>query len=241
MKAPALCFRAKSIGLSRIGGRRPQSLLAAAQHNLREFMPPEHDQSIEADRTHLNEILEGPNQASMLVEKADQLKQACHNAHKFKRRDYCQAIEVLISVPARSQIDFRSYFTTSLEWIRRTMSLPVLLAVVHMDEEHPHMHVLLSPARDALYEGCRPIDKLGLNRLIHAFSKDVAVPYGFRHLEPKMPARTRRESAERVLSSLLQLDLPSRHEWIWPMIDEHVHRDPLPLMELLSETGRLSM
>lgn len=230
MKPPAMCFLGKSIGLSRCGNRKPQSLLAAAQHNLREL--PSGPLRSFNPATEPNRVLAGPSRACEVVEQAERLKQACDNAQRFKRRDHCQAIEFVISVPSWSGIDVMGYFEASLAWLRQRMALPVLSAVVHHDEEHPHMHILLSPARDGRYMGSAPINKANMQQLRAAFSSEVAVRHGLRHLAPKMAPGAKRAAADWVLSHLRRLDLPSRHELIWPLIDEQVRRDPVPLVEL---------
>jgi hypothetical protein len=207
-------------------------LLSAARHNLRE-LPPSRSPSFDATQVNLNRVLVGPSRAAEVVEQARHLKLACHNAHHFKRFDHCQAIELLISVPACSAIDFMSYFETSLAWVRQRIGLPVLSAVVHRDEAHPHMHVLLSPACDGHYRGSEPINKRNLKRLRNAFGMEVAVPHGFRHLTHKMNPKAKQMAADKVLSYLEQLDLPSRHEIIWPLVKEQVRKNPVHIMQAI--------
>lgn len=233
------CLRARSISLSCATGHKPQTLRAAAKFNLREELTPEICSSVEILRTRYNHILDGPKLASTIVRNAEELRRNCSNAHEHQNDDYCQAIEIEFCVPVWSQIHFLDYFWDSYRWLTHFWRLPVLSAVVHLDEAYPNMHVLLSPTYEDSYLGSSPIDSKRVQVLSDDFIAEVGVNYGFHSLEPKIPLAIKRMYADQVLTSVRGLNLSAQHELLWPMIEKQIRKDPEPLLGLLSGGSRL--
>ena len=74
MRTP-LYFSAKTIGQSRRGGRKPQSLLVAARHNLRELQAESGShEGISLELSHLNVILHGASTPTDIDAYANALK-----------------------------------------------------------------------------------------------------------------------------------------------------------------------
>lgn len=126
---------------------KPRQLLQAARHNLREIQAEFGATAgkIDAAKICLNMRLAGPDTAYGVASLADQIRDdAC--IPPVTRKNGVRAAELLITLPGFEGVsDPRAFFSDSLEWVRAFLKVPVLSAVVHMDESEPHMHVLLLP------------------------------------------------------------------------------------------------
>lgn len=172
---------------------KPGKLLAAAKHNLREIQAElGADSHIDATKCHLNVRLAGPATGKGVADFAGQIR---IDAGIFKvRKNAVRAVEVLITLPPHSTtIDSASFFTDSLEWIRDFFLAPVLSAVVHHDEEAPHMHVLLLPLVNGRMVGTALLgDRVRMQAIQAGFYDTVARRYGL----------SRPQSAKRMNKSL---------------------------------------
>lgn len=235
MKNP-LYFSAKSIGQSRRCARKPQSLLVASRHNLRELQAEmgSHD-GILLECSHLNVRLHGPSTASAIVACANELKSEYSVPKRKLRKDHVQALEFVISVRADSDIDTMAYFKASLRWLIEVFSVEMLLsAVVHFDEGAPHMHALVLPIVDGQYQGGAPIDKPSLRKLTKQFADQVGNPFGF-SFEPKkkMNAALRDAAFNLVLDHLAGHSDPVVSSQIWPGVVENIKHEPAKFLEML--------
>jgi len=67
-----------------------------------------------------------------------------HYRYKKKNRGY--ALELVFSVTSGHDCDFDAMYADSLTWLRTYYSeCPIIHAVIHHDEDTPHMHVILVP------------------------------------------------------------------------------------------------
>jgi len=67
-----------------------------------------------------------------------------HYSYRKKNRGY--AVELIFSVTAGHRCDFNSMYADSLVWLRDYYpESHIIHAVVHHDEDTPHMHVILAP------------------------------------------------------------------------------------------------
>jgi len=81
-------FAVKSIGLSRVNGRKPCTLLEAARHNLREIQAEQGATGrIDPTRTHGNTLLHGPATAAEVCAQAEALQAAAGIIPGNLRRD----------------------------------------------------------------------------------------------------------------------------------------------------------
>jgi hypothetical protein len=169
---------AKSIGLSSYGGRKKQSLLSAAKHNLREIQKEiGADGHIDAQRTCRNEIIAGPVTAA----KVEALAQALRDdiGYKPPRKDYAQAHEIIFTLSSQTSLDVRKFFEFCLAFVVDEFGQDsVLSAVVHRDENAPHMHVLLVPIVKGQYVGSALITKPSLVELVDKFALAAQKSFG---------------------------------------------------------------
>jgi hypothetical protein len=218
-------YSVKSIGLSRIGGRKACTLLQAARHNLREIQAEQGARgNIDPARTRQNRIMAGPSTATEVQAHADTVL-ASINQPKL-RRDHCQAIEVVFSLPVGSRIECLQYFQACLTWLRKTMSLPILSAVVHHDEAARHMHVLLLPVSNGKHLGSAPIAKPKLRHLRNDFFDKVAGPFGLRREGARLHGANKQLAVAAVLTWADQNGLPASCGPMWCILEEAVKLDP---------------
>lgn len=226
-------FAVKSIGLSRVNGRKPCTLLEAARHNLREIQAEQGATGrIDPTRTHGNIVLHGPESATEVQALADDLLTAVGVNMDKLRCDHCQAIEAVFSLPQMTEIaDPDAYFVQCLAWLRGALSLPVLSAVIHCDESAKHLHALLLPVKDGAHVGSTPIDRVALKRLREQFFSTVAGPAGLKHAGAKMRGVVKQWAIAAVLQRCEALGLPVANGPLWPVLVAAIERDPTAAMQ----------
>lgn len=225
-------FAVKSIGLSRVNGRKPCTLLEAARHNLREIQAEQGATGhIDPTRTHDNTVLHGPATAAEVCAQAEVLQAAAGINPSNLRRDHCQAIEAVFSLPQQAAVpDPADYFAKCLAWLAGAVALPVLSAVVHRDESATHLHVLLLPVKDGAHVGSAPIDRAALKRLRERFFAKVAGPAGLKHAGAKVRGMAKQWAIAAVLRRCEMLGLPAANGPLWPYVVACIERDPTGAM-----------
>jgi Plasmid recombination enzyme len=226
-------FAVKSIGLSRVNGRKPCTLLDAARHNLREIQAEQGAVGrIDSNRTRQNLTLAGPATAADVQALAVSLLASVDTSRL--KRDHCQAIEAVFSLPLRISIDAASHFTHCLQWLAGAMALSVLSAVVHHDEATQHLHVLLLPLKDGRHVGGAPIARPELKRLRDSFFTQVAGPAGLTRDTAKVRGTVKQWAVAAVLRRCESLGLPSMNGPLWPVLMTAIERDPTGAMLALN-------
>lgn len=68
------------------------------------------------------------------------------NNPRIKAKNRGLAIESVFSVTAGHKCDFNSLYSDCLDWFKSTLpECPILHAIIHHDEDVPHMHVVFIP------------------------------------------------------------------------------------------------
>lgn len=238
MKTP-LYFSAKTIGESRKGGRKPQSLLVAARHNMRELQAESgcHD-GISPELSHLNMILHGEVTANGIYDAAAHLKSLYAVPKRKLRKDHVQALEFVISVRSDADFDSLAYFRASMHWLIDVFGEEMLLsAVVHFDEGAPHMHALVLPIVDGQYQGGTPIDKTNLHKLTRRFADEVGKSFGL-SFEPKrkLHSALRHAAFNLVVDRLTEQSDPVLGSRIWKAVVDSIQQEPAKFVETLGLT-----
>jgi len=228
-------FAVKSIGLSEINGRKTCSLKDAARHNLREIQAETGAITrINPLKTINNWVMTGPNDADSVVSLA---KKTCAIAGvdlSKKRRDYCQAIEIVFSLPPGSKIEPAKYFENCLDWVKQAYELPLLSSVVHMDEEAPHCHILLLPLnREGRYVGSAPCERPETKKKTESFFISVAGPAGLIRQGAKLRGVIKKVAISLTLQKCTDMGLPAANGHLWPFFKSSIYRDPVPALEAL--------
>ena len=172
----------KSIGLSKLGGRKPCTLTGAAKHNKRELAKElETRGRIDGDRVSLNYSITVAVNADGVAAKALQLMESIGTNPGKMRRDYCQAVEIVFSLPAGTAIDTQRYFADCFTWCcLRFGNENILSADVHLDESTPHCHALIAPIQSGRWVGGKVIDRTNTKFLQESFVQQVASVYGLK-------------------------------------------------------------
>jgi len=177
---------------------RSNHIAAAAKHNLRELQSERGAEAhIDANRSRLNRILDGDSTASGVKNYAERLMRDAGVLPL--RNNAVRAIEIVISLPVESTVNQAQYFDDSLQWAKNFFMVPIISAVVHLDEAAPHMHILLLPLLDGKMQG----DKVaGDRKRLVAMQESFYNTIGKRHgLKPhrraiRLDSATRQKAAE---------------------------------------------
>lgn len=234
--SPPLYLGAKSIGLSKRSGRKPQNLFMAARHNLREHQAEfGAAENIALEQSHRNAILHGPTRASDIVDIANGLKVMYAVPKRKLREDHVQALEFVISVRSDTVIDEMAYFEASKRWLIEVFGHDMLLSVVvHYDESEPHMHALVLPLVNGQYQGGAPIGKTKLPRLIKRFADEVGKPFGLSFKsKPKLHATQRTAAFNLVIDHLSRQSDPVISSSVWKVVAERIKHAPQDFLEVL--------
>lgn len=234
MANDALYFAVKSIGMSTRCGRKPQSLLDAARHNLREIQA-EHgaDGHIDPKRTAQNVLMQGPPTAAEVVKQSDELFARYGVVPADLRKDYCQAIELVFSLPVGSDVEAAIYFERCLRWTGNEYALPVLLATAHHDESAKHLHVLLLPLQNGGYVGSEPVAKPITKQRRESFFQKVAGPSGLKRSNARLSGMTKSWAIQAVLAKIEVDGFGNCAEALWPVVLAAIERDPIPALRAL--------
>ena len=126
-----------------------KTLDLAQKHNLRKIANEIGDYgTIDSNRTHHNVELVGlPGESyedAALNELRNAGLQLDHYSYRKRNRGY--AVELVFSVTSGHHCDFNAMYSDSLNWLRSYYpECPIIHAIIHHDEDTPHMHVIVIP------------------------------------------------------------------------------------------------
>jgi hypothetical protein len=226
---------AKSIGLSGYDGRKKQSLLAAAKHNLREIQKEiGADRHIKPERICLNEILAGPATAA----EVEALAQAMRDGIGYmpKRRDFTQAHEMVFTLSSHTALNTRAFFDFCLAFVVAEFGQrSILSAVIHRDEEAPHLHVLLSPIAAGKYVGSALITKSSWAELVDKFALVAPKAFGVT-VEKTLTGPIRKQVTRAVQDGLRSVLGPHISDDLLAVILKAAGRNPAPFKAAMGIT-----
>jgi len=179
------------------------ALLGALKHNLREIISTahEHRHAIDPSKSSNNVILRGAKTSVEAKALHEQLKEK--NAIKRLRRDHVAAVEVVVSAPA-SYIKPQKYFEAAVAFFERFWAQPILSAVAHFDQPHPHVHILVTPFLNGRCIGSSLVGyRTQIAALARSFHTEVGKPFGFA-LSPQLTVAERLAISNETIAQLLQ-------------------------------------
>ena len=221
----------KSIGLSKLGGRKPCTLTGAAKHNKRELAQElETRGRIDSHRISLNYSITVDENAADVVAKALQLMERIGTSPDKMRRDYCQAVEIVFSLPAETAIDTQRYFADCFKWCcLRFGNENILSADVHLDESTPHCHALIAPIQSGRWVGGKVIDRTNTKALQESFVKRVASVYGLKMVE-RLTGKRKGDAVAMVLKHIENNDRGLLQSSAWVAIRQAIEHNPAPFI-----------
>ncbi|MDD2535383.1 MAG: plasmid recombination protein [Macromonas bipunctata] len=220
-------FAAKTVGMSKVNGRKPCDLMTAARHNLREIQAELGAVGrIHPGRTADNVVMAGPATAQEVQALANRLLGAAGIDPAKMRRDHVQALEIVASLPPAATMDPAVYFARCMAWLEKALPLPVLSAVRHADEGAQHLHILLLPLREGTHVGGKPTGRAELLDLRARFFDKVAGPAGLRRDGAKLRGESKAQAVAAVLDWCETMGLPDANGPLWPVLVDAIQRDP---------------
>lgn len=212
--------------------RKPQTLLMAARHNLREIQAENGADygKLDPTRIHLNELLAGPDKASDVVMLNNRLFATAGKDPAKQRKDYVQASEHVLSLaPGQEE---RGFFSVVVECFKGIYGDDnILNATVHRDQEQPHIHILVSPVTGGSYQGGRLHNNIQTN-LNKALIAQAVKPIGFTPpLTWKVKKQQTNEKSATVIAFLEYHQHPLLNDPAWPAWLKTISNDPNPLFE----------
>ncbi|WP_207225026.1 plasmid recombination protein [Rivibacter subsaxonicus] len=209
------------------------TLLPAARHN-RRAIATENARSLRIDcsSSHRNIVLRGPDTPEAVVQFAKDLMAA--GGARLVRKDAVACVEIVFSLPVRSEVDPASYFTACTEWAEAHFGCPVLSSDIHLDEAQPHCHVLLLPMVDGRMRGSSLVgDRQKLAEHHERFHADVASKFGLLRPPRRLQGNAKAQAAALVIDALKRrgdLVLGSK---VWPEIRDMIEADPVSMVTAL--------
>ncbi|MFZ6640311.1 plasmid recombination protein [Undibacterium sp. TC4M20W] len=156
-------------------------------HNLREQvakMGVRADSHIDATRSKDNIVLRGGCTSDDVASAVNALMKGVI-VSKW-RTDTIGAIELIFSLPSTAKINHLDYFSASVKWAESFFNVPIVSAVIHLDEDTPHCHVILVPIVNGKLCGSQV---MGNKRRMVAMQEDyhssVGKQYGLARPTPK--------------------------------------------------------
>ena len=212
--------------------RKPQTLLMAARHNLREIQAENGAEygKLDPTRTYLNELMEGPDKARDVVMLNNRLFAMVGKDPAKQRKDYVQASEHVLSLaPGQEE---RGFFSVVLECFKGIYGADnILSATVHRDQEQPHIHILISPVTGGSYQGGRLHNNTQTN-LNKALIAQAVKPIGF---APPLTWKVKKQQTDEKSASVIAFfehhQHPILNDSAWPAWLKTIRNDPNPLFE----------
>lgn len=210
-------------------------IAVAAKHNLREIQSERGAEAhIDASRSQDNQILYGEITASAVKNYAENLMREA--GVLALRKNAMRGIESLFTLPPQSGIDEAAFFIDCLEWVKTPFPVPILSAIVHRDEEAPHMHVILLPLLDGRMQGSKLMgDRKRFTALHDDFHLEVGVKYGLARNRPKvrLSRSVSQRAAELAVNALIDNPELLLRSDVGGAVLNAISKDPEPLLETL--------
>ena len=174
------------------------SVTAASRHNCREFDEPNSD--IDTSLTQLNYSILGlpATSAGILALKSSTQKAL---GYKQARKNDSVAVEVVLSLKDRpTEFSERQYFEGGAKFVEKWYRGTLISAVVHLDQGHPHCHVLiLLDVGEGKPSGTEQIGKLADHgRLARAFEAEYSERFGVTLPPPALKGPAKKAAARQV-------------------------------------------
>lgn len=230
----------KTIGLSKLGGRKPCTLRDAVRHNRREIQAELGAIGrINPTRSFSNVILFGAPTTEGVLHAANELLASAEVGKKKIRCDQVQAVEFVFSLGDDCTLfDRDDYWKCCLNWLVAERGMQVLTADIHRDEDNEHMHCLVSPVLRGKFEGSKLVNRTAFRELRESFWEKVAAPAGFKRPAAKLHGAVKAAAVELITEHLQRMEDPSVFSVLWPITQKAIKTNPLPFLQTLELSDR---
>ena len=190
---------------------------------------------INPSKTHLNQQLI-PLSKSLEATVLDLIASAGINTTKgtFKRADKGFAIEWTFSVTPGFECDYKHLFLSCLDWLMEWYpSCPIAHAVVHYDEDVPHMHVIMVPIVGRHLPASKVLGFKGCSReRSYDLFEKVGMKFGLSY-SMYLKGAAKKAASEKALQELERLGYHEKLSELWLPIQAAVRSRPEPFLEVL--------
>lgn len=159
------------------------------------------------------------------------------NHRTNKRHDKGFAIEWLFSVTLGYEGDHLSLYNDCLSWLAAYYpDCPLVHAVIHYDENEPHMHVIMIPIRG---NSLPASDILSFKGEARTRNSNLYTAIGKKHgltLKTSLKGAIKKRAAEIVIDALEKRNTPSFMGNIWPAIKSSIRNSPDGFLDPLGIT-----
>ena len=186
------------------------------------------DDPIDESRSHLNRsLLNLPDSPEAIVDLANALM--AERGFKPERHDSCIAVEGVFSLKEPPQaFDMWEYFPECAQWLEGIFGGQLLSAEVHLDQAHPHCHVLvLLPLANGGPSGSNLIGyKQDSAKRLRAFFDSVASKYGLSMPRPALSPKDKAALSRQVHERIRETDDPVMRSRLYSRVSACINRDP---------------
>lgn len=211
-------------------------IAVAARHNKRAIQAEVGaSASIDSSRSRWNETLHGPATADDVARLAGEKMRAAGIGRL--RKNAVVGLEVVFSLPPKTDIDDRRFFSDCSTWAARRFggSDNILSVDVHRDEAAPHAHVLILPLANGRMVGSDMVgNRPRLLELQQDFHQNVAAGYGLRKAPARLVGMAKQSAASAVLCTLQKAADGALTSAAWPVIRDCIEREPAPFLLALA-------
>ena len=205
------------------------------EHNLRERVAEfgvSNASHIDPTKTKDNIILRGKT-SSDLVNMAVQALMQDVRVSKW-RKDTISAIELIFSLPIDAPIAHHAYFNDAVMWAERFFEVPIVSAVIHLDEDAPHCHTILIPIKSDRLCGSEVMgNKKRILAMQDDFYQQVGKQYGLVRQSPlkRLSAAIRTKAIDAALA-VLEANSGLCSDILRVLLAPHI-KNPEPVMQAL--------
>ena len=213
-----------------------QTLALAEAHNNRKIPIELYARDrIDPDRIHLNQQIV-PLEKSLEVTVREHIEHAGISITKgaLKRADKGYAIEWIFSVTPGFNCDFKHLYVSCLDWLmERHPTCPIAHAVIHYDEDVPHMHVVMVPIVGRHLPASKVLGFKGCSRE-RSYSLYEKVGLKFDLCFPMyLKGAAKKAAGEKALQKLEKLGYREKLGKVWYPFKTAVQSRPEPFLDVL--------
>lgn len=215
-----------------------QTLALAEAHNLRKI-PAEVKtfHHIDPEKSHLNKELIPLGQETLDGKVLRLVTEAGIDPNKGvnKRFDKGYAIEWMFTTTHGFQCDFELLYIECLDWLRlRHPTCPIAHAVIHYDENTPHLHVIMVPIKGTRLPSSNVLGYKGVcrkrNEDLFSF---LGHKYGFTSSQ-HLKGNAKRIASQKAIEACKELASHDFRESIWQPLMQAINSRPEPFLHALN-------
>lgn len=215
-----------------------QTLALAEAHNLRKI-PAEVKtfHHINPEESHLNKELVPLGKETLEGKVLRLVTEAGIDPNKGvnKRFDKGYAIEWMFTTTHGFQCDFELLYKECLDWLRlRHPTCPIAHAVIHYDENTPHLHVIMVPIKGTRLPSSNVLGYKGVcrkrNEDLFSF---LGHKYGFTSSQP-LKGNAKRIASQKAIEACKELASHDFRESIWQPLMQAINSRPEPFLHALN-------